>query len=246
MKKIPIGLFALSVFWGCSMLLNAAGDAPVKFASGAAPPPASAKKPTRIMPVGDSITEGGNEFTCYRILLLKKLTDAGYHVEYVGSRESASPMGKLRHEGYGGKNAEFIATAAGKSFEKYPADIVLLHCGHNHFAEEHPVPGIVAATERMIASFRAVNPRVAVLVAQVIPSGKLPKYSYIPELNQALAQLAKRLNTANQPVVLVNQAEGFDWKTDTVKDTVHPNAQGANKMASRWFAALTPFLEKQP
>jgi lysophospholipase L1-like esterase len=27
---------------------------------------------------------------------------------------------------------------------------------------------------------------------------------------------------------------------------VHPNAQGAEKMADRWFAALTPILKKQP
>ena len=48
--------------------------------------------------------------------------------------------------------------------------------------------GIVAATEAMIRSVREANPKVVVLVAQVIPSGKLPKYAYIPELNEALAK----------------------------------------------------------
>lgn len=33
-----------------------------------------------------------------------------------------------------------------------------------------------------------------------------------------------RLNTTEQPVILVDQADGFDWETDTVKDRVHPNA----------------------
>lgn len=191
----------------------------------------------RIMPVGDSITEGGTTFAVYRAPLLQKLTDAGYHVEYAGSRGS----GTLKHEGYGGSNAEFLATVVGKNFQRFPADIVLIHAGHNHFVEEKPLLGIVAATEKMVADFRAANPKVIVLLAQVIPSGKLPKYSYIPELNQELAKLAKRLD-----VVLVNQADGFDWKSDTIADMVHPNAKGAEKMAACWFTALKPILERQP
>jgi lysophospholipase L1-like esterase len=198
----------------------------------------------RIMPVGDSITEGGKTFSTYRYPLLKKLTDAGFNVEFVGSRQSDSPAGVLKHEGYGGKNAEFLATVMGKNFKENPADIVLIHSGHNHFIEEKPVDGIVAATESMIKTVRAINPRVTVLVAEVITSGKLPKYSYIPQLNEALRKLAARLDTPQQRVIAVNQADGFDWMTDTIGDKVHPNERGAEKMATRWLEALKPLMEK--
>ena len=194
----------------------------------------SEEKTWRIMAVGDSITEGGKEGG-YRSVLLKKLTDAGHRVRFVGTRG----QDPLRHEGHGGKNAEFLATVIGKHFESQPADIVLMHCGHNYFAEERPVPGILAATETMIADVRGTNPDVVVLLAQVIPSGKLPKYSYLPELNRELAALAKRLD-----VTIVDQATGFDWKTDTVADAVHPSPAGYEKMADRWFAALEPVLNK--
>jgi lysophospholipase L1-like esterase len=200
--------------------------------------------PYRIMPVGDSITEGGKTFSTYRVPLLEKLRAAGYHVEYVGSRTSPSPLGPLQHEGYSGKNAEFLAGVVGKSFHDHPADVVLLHAGHNHFASQKPVPGIVAALESMIATFRKENPHVIVLLAQVIPSGKLPKYAYIPELNQQIAKLAARLDTPAQRVVLVNQAQGFDPIEDTISDHVHPNARGAEKMASKWFDALVKVLHK--
>ncbi|QOV88633.1 SGNH/GDSL hydrolase family protein [Humisphaera borealis] len=199
-------------------------------------------KPVRIMPVGDSITEGGKTFSTYRYPLFQKLTAAGYRVEFVGSRKSDSPAGPLAHEGYGGKNAEFLATVLGKSFADHPADIVLIHAGHNHFIDEKPVDGIVAATETMIATVRKANPKVVVMLAQVIPSGKLPKYSYIPALNEKLAALAKRLHTAEQPVVIVDQATGFDWEKDTIADKVHPNAAGAEKMAARWYAAISKQL----
>jgi lysophospholipase L1-like esterase len=194
--------------------------------------------PWRIMAVGDSITEGGASFSCYRPLLAEHLRAAGVSIEFVGSRGNDP----LRHEGYGGKNVGFLAAQLPARFKEHPADIVLLHAGHNHFAGERPVPGIIASTESLIRSLRTANPKVVVLLAQVIPSGKLPKYSYLPELNRELARLAARLQSTRQPVYLVDQATGFDWRTDTVSDHVHPNPAGAAKMAARWFEALAPVV----
>ncbi len=208
---------------------------------------ASAGQPVyRIMPVGDSITAGGQTFSNYRYPLWEKLFSAGYGIEFVGSQASDSPLGPLRHESYGGKNAEFLAGVLKDYFRTNSADILLIHAGHNHTNTEAPLRGIVAATESMVQTARRANPRVVVLVAQVIPSGKLPKYEYIPALNADLRKLAARLNTPMSPVLAVNMADGFDWHTDTVADHVHPNAQGAEKMASKWFAALTNVMAAPP
>ncbi len=208
------------------------------FSLGAAGP----LRPVRIMAVGDSITAGADFFSSYRYPLWEKLFAAGHVVEFVGTQSGETRVGPLAHEGYGGKNTEYLAATVPAHFGAHPADIVLLHSGHNHTVEEQPVPGIVAATESLIASFRAANPHVTVLLAQVIPAGKLPKYAYIPELNAALARLAARLDQPGQRVVPVDQATGFDWTTDTVADKVHPNAAGAEKMARVWFEALRQFL----
>jgi lysophospholipase L1-like esterase len=195
-------------------------------------------EPVRILPIGDSITEGGGQL-CYRPALAKLLKDAGYDVTFVGPKEA--PAG-LRHGGYGGKNAEQIAELYVGFYATTPADILLIHAGHNHFADQKPVPGILRATESMIANARKANPKATVLLAQVITSGKLPKYGYLPQLNQQLAKLATQLDRPEQRVILVDQASGFDWKTDAVADLVHPNAQGARKMADRWFQTLKPLL----
>jgi lysophospholipase L1-like esterase len=188
--------------------------------------------------VGDSITQGA----FWRPRLAEKLRAAGLAFEFVGS-QGKEP---LRHEGYGGKNVEFLAATVPAHFVQTPADIVLLHCGHNHFVEEKPIPGMIAATEQLIAAFRATNPHVIVLLAQVITSGKLPKYSYIPDYNAELARLAERLNSPASPIVLVNQAAGFDWHVDTGSDFVHPSAAGGAKMAQRWFDALQPIMAHGP
>ncbi len=88
------------------------------------------------MAVGDSITEGGSAFSVYRPLLGGKLRAAGIDFEFVRSR-GQDPR---RHEGYGGKNIEFLSTTVPANFAKTPADVVLLHCGHNHFGIENQSP----------------------------------------------------------------------------------------------------------
>lgn len=206
----------------------------------------TASSAVTIMPLGDSITEGGAGFHVYRYPLMEKLQAAGYDVAYVGSKKTRSvkdsPLGELCHEGYGGQNIGSLKAKFDELYRRNPADILLIHAGHNQFADQLPVPGMVRDTRELITKARAINPRVIVLLAQVIPSGKLPKYDYIPEYNAALIGLAAELNTTAQPVVLVNQAEGFVWQTDTIGDKVHPNTSGAEKMAQKWFAALQAVL----
>jgi len=102
---------------------------------------------------------------------------------------------------------------------------------------------VETATRSMIATCRTHNPKVIILLAQVITSSKLPKYSYLPALNLHLAEVAADLHSAAQPVWIVDQAEGWDPVADTVTDQVHPTETGATKMANKWFDALQPLLE---
>jgi lysophospholipase L1-like esterase len=198
------------------------------------------KKSETVLAMGDSITEGGKEFTCYRQFLVPKLQEMGVQVKFIGPKSDNISA----HAGYGGKNVAFLLDKSKEIYSAYPADIVLLHAGHNNFSQDKPVPGIVHDTEAIIRNFAHINPDVTVLLAQVIPSGKLPKYSYIPELNNELKALAERLTKEGLRVVLVDQADRFDWTTDTIGDMVHPNAEGARKMAEKWLAALGPQLKR--
>ena len=201
-----------------------------------------AAEPLRIMAAGDSITAGGKTFVTYRLPLELKLRTAGFKFEFVGSQQSEGPTGPLLHEGYGGKTAEDLVKILGPKFKQAKPDILLLHCGHNHSAEEKPVAGIISAERAIIEAARKQNPHIVVLLAMVIPSGKLPKYGYIPELNQAEVLLVRELHRPDAPVMMVDQYTGFDPQKDTIMDKVHPTAQGAEKMASRWFMALRPMF----
>ena len=190
-----------------------------------------------ILPIGDSITEGSEgHFESYLFPLWKKLYSAGYLVDFIGPRSTPTRIGPLRHFAFGGKNAEYLEERIDSIYRAYPADIVLLHSGHNHFNAEHPVPGILTAHRSMIRKIRAINPNVILFDAAVIPSGKLPKYDYILELNKGIRQLVKTEQSEN--VVFVDQTKSFDWKKHTIDDKVHPNAAGANQIAQVWFDAI--------
>lgn len=194
-----------------------------------------------IMGLSDSITEGGDYFQCYLFPLWEKLLTGGYAFDFVGPRLSKCRIGTLNHAGFSGQHAEYLDKVIDTLYTNHPADIVLLHTGHNHFDTEKPVAGIVAAQQSIIRKIKRINPEATILVAQVITSGKLPKYSYIPELNRALADMITQLN--DPKVILVDQATGFDWQKHTIDDMVHPNAEGAGHMAGVWYEALQKIMQ---
>ncbi len=199
---------------------------------------AAAPEARSVLALGDSITAGGKGFPSYRQFLKPDLEKRGLH--FIGPVKDAVSA----HAGFGGRNSTFLRARIQEIYKAHPADVVLIHSGHNHDAADHPVPVIVEDTEAMVAVIREINPQVVILIAQVIPSGKLPKYAYLPELNQKLATLVERLRGQGAPVWLVNQADGFDWKTDTNVHIVHPNEAGARKMAQQWLKVLLVALEK--
>ncbi len=197
---------------------------------------AFAEEAPTVLALGDSITGGGKTFVCYRQVLIPELRKKGAAFKFIGPIKDAASA----HAGYGGRNTTYLLGISKDLYRKYPADILMLHSGHNSFSKDKPVPGIVRDTEAIIENVTEINANVTILLAQVIPAGKLPKYSYIPELNKELESLSARLSERGYNVVLVNHANGFDWNTDTISDKVHPNAAGAKKMADRWLDALLP------
>ncbi len=198
-----------------------------------------------ILGLGDSITEGIDKNRSYLYPLWRKLFKAGYSVEFIGPNTHKCPIGSIMNAGFSGKNAEYLDSIIDSVYWKYPADIVLLHTGHNHFADENPIEGILIAQKSIINKIIAINPDVKIFVAQVITSGKLPKYSYIPELNKQISLYIKQLKDDGFPVTLVNQAANFNWEIHCNADKVHPNYEGAEQMANTWFLAIDSELKKE-
>lgn len=199
-------------------------------------PEAKLPKEFTILGYGDSITEGGPEFFSYLFPLDSMLKSAGFQATFIGPRKSQQDGKTLSHFGNSGRTAEYVAARVDSVYSLFPADLVLLHAGHNHFIEEAPVGGIVNAQRKIIQTITGKNPAALVLVAGVITSGKLPKYEYIPDLNIAIKAMVESLHNKN--VLFVDQSVGWDWEKYTISDKVHPNRAGATRMAGKWCEVI--------
>lgn len=201
----------------------------------------SSKKHFTILGFGDSITEGGPDFYSYLFPLDSMLRSRGYDAQFIGPRTSVLHGDTLHHSGYSGRNAEYLAARADSIYSLYPADLVLLHAGHNHFVEEAPVPGIIKAQRAIIQTIRRIKPSAVIMVAAVITAGKLPKYEYIPSLNESIRKMVEAYHDPN--IRFVDQQKGWSWEQYTIGDKVHPNKAGAGILASKWFDAITTVVK---
>jgi hypothetical protein len=94
----------------------------------------------------------------------------------------------------------------------------------------------------MIDTLRACNPSVAILLATIISTTDGSINSRIATFNALIPGLAVEKSTVQSPVLVVDQAEGYDAMVDNA-DCYHPNEIGEKKIAEKWFTALCAFIK---
>ncbi|QCR23602.1 GDSL-type esterase/lipase family protein [Pontibacter sp. SGAir0037] len=223
---------------------------------------------SRIVCIGNSITQGNQNTYSYRYFLWKKLLDIDADFKFVGSlnqNNNGNPewpayAGKTfdsAHEGrwgwstkqalYGHEDNKEEGTLD-QWLQGYVPDIVLLHFGTNDMFRNHSIPATLDNLREIIAKVRGRNARAVILLAQLIPANPETvgpqQAENIVNLNKEIPALAAELNTADSPVVLVDQHSGFDPTPgkDTY-DGVHPNASGEEKMAEKWLQVVRQFVK---
>jgi lysophospholipase L1-like esterase len=206
----------------------------------------------RILPLGDSITQGDAEHQSYRYPLWTMLVDEGLDFDLVGSRtgnHEGDPVWPdhhgfefdRNHEGHWGWHADQLLDELPSWLELYDPQIVLLHAGTNDAFNEQPADEIAAELAEIIEVLRDDVPNVAVLLARPIPTASSATDEILEQLCDELDELVATLDSAEAPVVLVDLREGFDADEDTY-DGIHPNEGGEQLIAERWFEALLPYL----
>ena len=197
-----------------------------------------------IMPLGDSITRGSHstDSNGYRRELKDLLVSSGYDVNFVGSLRDGAFVDN-QHEGHSG----FLVNQLNVSgyMTNNPAQIVLLHIGTNNITPDglYTTPNEVAGLLDEIDNWETDNNKtVIVILAEIINrlGHTCPKSSETTTFNNNVKAMA--LNRNNDPVqpdriVIVDMecSAGLNYNTD-IADTVHPNDNGYEKMAAKWFA----------
>jgi acyl-CoA thioesterase-1 len=203
--------------------------------------------PVKIMPLGDSITESYQGLHSYRFFLWRIAIGKGYRIDLVGSQRGVhdgAPANRdfdMDHEGHWGWRADEVLAQIHGWVSNASPDFVLIHLGHNDLCQGKGIADTVNNVATIIDEIRIFNPKVRVLLAQVIASSQ-PCHSEIPLYNAELVTLAAAKSRPESPVIPVDQYRDFEPASMTW-DGVHPNAKGEARMADRWFEKLEPLLD---
>lgn len=202
----------------------------------------------RIMPLGDSITLGVNGG--YRDGLYTRLTQAGYHIDFVGSEtDILTDVLDKDHEGHPGYTIasidSFIVDWLGNSNPTH----ILLMIGTNDVAWWCEKTGSQVAEDNvaLIRKIFTIKPYVTIIVGSSPP---LSSVSVEPNnidrvilLNDYLTALKNRVNDLQLEGLRVKFADvNGSLTVNDLYDGVHPTEAAAEKMAEVWFQALKPTL----
>ncbi len=210
-----------------------------------APTPTPTQRPTpkatiKILPLGDSITDGITAQGAYRTKLWKNITSNGLTVDFVGSLTGGpSDLGDRNHEGHSGWRIDQISNNINSWMDTYKPQIVLLHIGTNDISQKYDLGNAPARLSDLVDKICAKLPTDGKLyVASIIPIS----YADVRSYNSQVSTIIQNKSNQGKPVYLVDMYSALT--TNDLADGVHPSANGYNKMGDVWFNAIKADLSK--
>ncbi len=212
------------------------------------------------MPFGDSITWGvGDEGNAgYRGPLFSKAVNAGKEITFTGSLSNGPntvsgqsfPKKNQGHSGWGistvttwsGGNAGIASVFPSPAMDNSSGGtphIILLHIGTNDCTES----SAAEMTDRLgglMDKIAAGAPEALLVVAKIIPLAW--GNNVINPYNNAIPGLVETRAAAGKHIIWVDINTGWNYSTMMASDNIHPNSNGYQFMADRWFDGIKEFL----
>jgi lysophospholipase L1-like esterase len=200
----------------------------------ASPARAESNGGVRVMPLGDSITDGYTVAGGYRIGLWQRLANDGHLTDFVGSLSNGpANLGDHDHEGHSGWRIDQLDANITGWIQQANPRTILLHIGTNDIGQNYDVGNAPARLSALIDKIRADAPQVQLFVAQIIPTADSANEQKTQTFNAALPAIVAQKGPLTH---LVDQHSAIT--TADLADGLHPNATGYDQMAARWWSAL--------
>jgi lysophospholipase L1-like esterase len=169
----------------------------------------------------------------------------GYYSSHVSSVFTAS--GASSHDALWGWPFFQARTHIAQDVSAYQPAYLLVELGFNDLAFLTSPAATLADAKTLIGAARAADPKVRILIANVVHPAPLSGFpnlnSAISAYNTGLAAAVPHWSTAKSPVRLVDISSGYSAATDTY-DGLHPNGVGEYVIADAFTAA--PLSVKLP
>jgi lysophospholipase L1-like esterase len=202
-----------------------------------APATAESNGGVRVLPLGDSITDGTQTPGGYRIDLWQRLADGGYTADFVGSQfNGPASLGDHDHEGHPGWRIDQIDANVVGWLNAYRPHTVLLHIGTNDILQNYDLATAPDRLSALIDRITTTAPDAEVFVAQITPLGWGDGEAAVNSFNAAIPGIVQSKVNAGKNVHLVDMHSTLT--TADLEDGVHPTAAGYDKMAAVWYGAL--------
>ncbi|MEU7826744.1 RICIN domain-containing protein [Catellatospora sp. NPDC049133] len=191
----------------------------------------------RVMPLGDSITEGTQVPGGYRIGLWQRTAAGGYRVDLVGTQfNGPSSLGDHDHQGHPGWRIDQIDANITGWLQNTTPRTVLLHIGTNDVLQNYNLSGAPGRLSGLLDRITAAVPSADVFVATIIPLSNSGQENAARTFNSAIPGIVQSKVNAGRRVHLVDMHSALT--TADLIDGIHPTAAGYDKMAATWYAAL--------
>ena len=213
--------------------------------------------PTRIMPLGDSITEGKfYPAGGYRVILQQKLKALGYSVQFVGKEDNGEPgndtgfsqgMTNPNHEGYGSIRIDEIDGGGSEEGHDAPPiaqtlandrpDVILMMLGTNDVLQQHDLEGLLGRLDGLVGHVFSTRKTVTLVIASLTPLSDRSRDAVAQAYNSGIPLIVAKYKARGVRVVFADMHGALD--PSDLYDGIHPTASGFQKMADVWVTALT-------
>ncbi len=226
---------------------GSAGQAGAAGSSASYQPCPSSGEPCKLLPLGDSITAGlgAPGGGGYRLPLFRKALAASQSITFVGTQSAGPAMVDgvafpNHHEGHSGQTISFIAGRIPAPALDDGAHVILLMIGTNDmYMQPTGAPERLAA---LLDELSEAAPDALLVVAQLTPFPA--QDAQVQTYNAAIPALVEQRANEGKHIVLVDMYTGFP--ESLIGDGVHPDADGYELMADRWYEAIGESLPRAP
>ncbi|MCX6923022.1 MAG: SGNH/GDSL hydrolase family protein, partial [Verrucomicrobia bacterium] len=207
---------------------------------GLVPGSAFGAPPVRIMPLGDSITDGVGGAGGYRLRLYQMMTNAGFKVDFVGTQNDNGTTGlpDSDHEGHSGYRIDQIdAGLLGYFGQTADPDIILVLIGTNDYGQGYDTAHATNRLEAMIVKIATNRPFAKVVIANLLVRGEPYNTQIQKTFNPFVPGIVARQAALGRQVYFTDLRSAVPLAD--FPDQLHPGTLGYRKMATNWFNAIT-------
>lgn len=239
---------ATAVLGVCTGAILTAGGCTIRSSDSSASPSSDSSQTTvtsardlKIMPLGDSITDGYNVPGGYRIDLWTHLHERGYRVDFVGTQTNGPPeLPDRDHQGHSGWRIDQIHANVVRWLGATQPSLVLLIIGTNDMAQGYDLDRAPDRLSRLLDDIFRTRPQAQVFVGSLPPIDAPELDARVRRYNQAIAELIQQRQDAGDRLIFVDLYP--ELTADDLADGIHPNREGHRKIARMWDRALAETL----